>query len=678
MQVLRGILSLACVTACMAAHAHAQLQVVQPIPPLATVHVDASVSGGSPIPPTVFGSFLEPIGNSTYNGLWAEILQNPSFESGLWDTRHVEQMIKEQPSLERASELGLPIPWEPLDPAQGNRYDLRYGDAANSWESIVVLGVPGQPTGIEQRVYLPVHRTLAYSGSLYARHLSGPIGLTLSIRNVATGEVLASAQVTAAAASWTKYQFKLTLPEGKLHRLDPAHFVLQVEGDEQVQLDEFSLMPSDALGGLDPDAVALAKAMHTSVLRFGGNFTSAYHWRDGIGPRDQRVSMRNIAWGIPEYNTFGTDEFLHFCQLIGAEPQVALNLGSGTPQEAAAWVKYIDDHWQQHSGLLWELGNELWGNWNLGYPTLDQLAARTLVFSKAIRAVDPSARLIATGGDPEWFSKWNATELSDPAGTFNYLSTHFVVTSHTQSPHAPLDFVDESMFALPVELGRKLEDDQKQINSVPAFAGKTHIAFTEWLFIAAQPGAPTFTNMAGAVDTAGFLNMILRHADIVPISDMTGIMEFAGIWKKRSQVYAAPGYWAFRMYASTGATRPVQVETNAGIYSVQHGVDRLPDIPNVPYLDVFAATTADGSKLDLFCVNRSATTDIPAEIAVAHFSADSSAKVSTLRADYLAEENTDDDPEQVIPAETAEPLKDGALRHVFPRASVTIITLNRQ
>jgi alpha-N-arabinofuranosidase len=81
--------------------------------------------------------------------------------------------------------------------------------------------------------------------------------------------------------------------------------------------------------------------------------------------------MLNLAWGIPEYNQFGTDEFLEYCRLIGAEPQIALNLGSGTPQEAAGWVRYVNAHWGDHQGgLLWELGNELWGNWNTGYPTL--------------------------------------------------------------------------------------------------------------------------------------------------------------------------------------------------------------------------------------------------------------------------------------------------------------------
>ena len=58
-------------------------------------------------------------------------------------------------------------------------------------------------------------------------------------------------------------------------------------------------MPGDTIDGLDPEMVAMAKEMKTPLVRFGGNFTSAYHWRDGIGPRDKRVSMRNIAWGIP-------------------------------------------------------------------------------------------------------------------------------------------------------------------------------------------------------------------------------------------------------------------------------------------------------------------------------------------------------------------------------------------
>jgi alpha-L-arabinofuranosidase len=656
----------------------AQITVNQSIPAVATVKVDAGQSAGTPIPRTIFGSFLEPIGNSTYNGLWAELLQNPSLEAGMWDAPHVRGMLNENPALARASELGLPLPWEPLDYGQGNRYEVRYGDAANTWQSVVVIGVPGQATGIRQEVYLPVQRALNYRGSLYAQHLSGPTGLTISLRERNGTEVLASAHVDASANRWSKYTFALEVPEGKLHRLDPADFVVQVEGDERVDLDEFSLMPADALDGLDPDEVAMAKAMDTSLVRFGGNFTSSYHWRDGIGPRDKRLSMMNLAWGIPEYNTFGTDEFLHFCDLIGAEPQIALNLGSGTPVEAADWVRYVDEHWNQHSGLLWELGNELWGNWNLGYPTIDQLAARTLAFSQAVRTVDPAARLIATGADPDDFTKWNAIQLSNPAGTFNYLSAHFVVTvSNTQQRAASTDFINSAAFALPIELGRKLQDEQREINQYPAFAEKAQVAFTEWLFIGHRPGTPNFTNMGGAIDTAGFFNMLMRDHDVVPVSDMTGIMEFAGIWKKRGQVFGAPGYYVFKMYSTAHATRPVEVETNGGSYSVRHGVARLPEIADVPYLDIVAALNDAGTSLTLFCVNRSLNTDIPADIEVSRFGKADAAEIQTLKSNSIADVNDEDEPERVTPVRTEEGVRGGKLRHIFPHESVTVITLRK-
>lgn len=657
--------------------ASAQIVVDQPIPAVATVHVDAGKPAGTDIPRTIFGSFLEPIGNSTYNGLWAELLQNPSLEAGLWDAPHITEMLKENPALTRASQLGQPLPWEPLDPTQGNRYEPVYGSAANSWRSLIVIGVPNQPTGIRQRVYLPVQRTLSYRGSLYARHISGPAGLTVSLHLRNETQLLASAHISATASAWTKYSFTLDVPPGKLHSLDPADFVVQVEGDERVDLDELSLMPSDAIDGLDPDVVAMAKAMETPLVRFGGNFTSGYNWHDGIGPRDKRVSMMNLAWGIPEYNTFGTDEFLHFCELIGAEPQFALNLGGGTPEEAADWVRYIDEHWHRHSGLVWELGNELWGKWNLGYPTLDQLAARTLSFSKAVRAVDPEAKLIATGGDPDWFSKWNGTQLGNPTKTFDYLSAHFVVTvNNTQQAHSSTDFITSAAFALPVELGRKLQEEQKQINKYPAFANKAHIAFTEWLFIGHRPGTPSFTNMGGAIDTAGFFNMLMRNHSVVPISDMTGIMEFAGIWKRRGQVFGAPGYYVFKMYSTAHAVRPVDVQTASGSYSVQHGVTRLPEIADVPYLDVVAALNDSGNVLTLFCVNRSLTTDIPSDIHVDHFSPSNTADIQTLRSNSISDENDEDSPHRVRPVSTEESVHSGSLRHIFPHESVTVITLH--
>src|SRR5216110_1522943 len=422
----------------------------------AIIAVDASKPANYTIPRTIFGSFLEPIGHSIYGGLWAEVLENPSFEDNLWSARTIQKMISDEPGLARASELGLPLPWEPLDAKQGNRYEPRWNDAANSHRSLFLMGLPDKQVGVRQKVYLPAHRTLHYTGSLYAKYESGPREIEVSIRRLDhPEEVFARSAIALSGNDWKRYEFRLDLEAGKIAPLEPADFVIAVGNESRVLVDEASLMPADNVDGMDPDMIAMAKAMKSPILRFGGNFTSAYHWRDGIGPRDKRVSMLNIAWGMPEYNTFGTDEFLRFCRLIGAEPQIALNLGSGTPDEAAGWVQYVNEHWRERpGGLLWELGNELWGGFQVGYPTLQRVADRTKVFSEAVRKIDSNSMLIGTGGDEDSYHDWNAAQLTN-SGSLNYLSTHFVVgTDRVLNPSASPDLITLADFALPVGLER--------------------------------------------------------------------------------------------------------------------------------------------------------------------------------------------------------------------------------
>jgi alpha-N-arabinofuranosidase len=165
------------------------------------------------IPSTIFGTFLELIGNSTYGGLWADALANPSFEENLWSARRIAEMIEEEPALARAA-LGIPLPWEPMDYAQGARYAPRWNDAANSFRSLLIMALPGKETGIRQKVYLPVHRVLRYNASVYARHLSGPGSLEISIRERNKPDiVLASQTVGLTADGWQKYQVALDIPK---------------------------------------------------------------------------------------------------------------------------------------------------------------------------------------------------------------------------------------------------------------------------------------------------------------------------------------------------------------------------------------------------------------------------------------------------------------------------------
>ena len=671
-----------------AAAASLSLALVLAAAPIAAQMTESPASAGSEIklrisrpatdqviPPSLFGSFLEPIGHSTYGGLWADVIENGSFEEGLWSAGNVDAMLKARPQLRRASSLGLPLPWEPLDPAQGSRYSPVRGDAANSSQSVLIMALPGKQVGILQQVYLPVHRELTYNGSLWLKHVRGSAGVSLSLRRPShADQILASTSVEASAATWTKYPFTLTLKPGSVTPLEPVHLVVSLSDDARAEVDNVILNPADAIDGMDPDVIAMARDLHSPLVRFGGNFTSAYDWQDGIGPIDKRVSKTNLSWGIPEYNTFGTDEFLRFCELIHAQPQVALNLGTGTPQQAADWVRYIDKHWADHKGgSLWELGNELWGDFQVGYPSQERIAAVTLATSQAVRKADPRARLIATGGDEDHFQDWNAQQLTNPAGTFNFLSTHFVVGDNVQLQHASDDFRSMAALALPWGLAGRMHAIRQQA----AAAGQkdVNVAFTEWLMISNNHAGLNYTNLGGALFAGGFLNMVMRNSDVVSISDMTGILEFGGIWKKRSQVYGAPAYWVLREYASAHPHTLLTVASDSPTYSINHGNSRLPEIPDVPYLDVVAAESEDHSKLLLLCVNRHLTRAESATVDLSSLGiTPTSAKITTLTAENILAENDEEDPSRVIPVTRKEPVQ-GGFRHTFPNASVTIIEL---
>lgn len=657
----------------------AQFTEARPNPAMVTVHVGAE--GSDRVPDSIFGSFLEPIGNSINNGVVAEILVNGSLESGLWNHTNLENMFRDEPELiDSMNQTGVPLPWRPLDAAAGNRFELHVGNAANSWQSLEIIGTPHRQAGIAQKVYLPVQRLLGYRVSLYVKHVSGPTGLTMLFRDPETGTTLAESHVDATATEWTKYTTTLRLSPGSVRRLQAVDFGVAVEGTGHADVDEISLLPEDAVGIFDPDEVAMAKAMHVTELRLGGNFSSYYHWKDGVGPADKRVTMENIAWGIPEYNKLGTDEFLEFCNLIDAIPQFDLNMGSGTPEEAADWVRYIKAHTKGR--VIYELGNELYGSWQVGSKTLNEIAPATLAFSKAVRAVDPDAKIIATGLGPISDGKWNAAQLINPAGTFDDLSLHFILgTNHPALATATPDFTAAAAYALPYAVGPYFDKVQAQIDEHPELKGKVHLAVTEWLFNSKGFGernftdeSPSWMNEGGAVMAAGFLNTVLRHTAEIDITDMTGIMEFAGIWKRREQVFAVPAYYVFKMYTAVKGDTVLPVNTDSGSYNLKGGVRPLDDVTDIPYIDVVATRSADGGKLTLLCVNRSLNQDVPVNFDLSELQVTGSAEVEQISAPNRYEQNDEVEPLHIVPVPGSIP-KPGTdpLAIALPHESVTVI-----
>jgi alpha-N-arabinofuranosidase len=167
----------------------------------------------------------------------------------------------------------------------------------------------------------------------------------------------------------------------------------------------------------------------------------------------------------------------------------------------------------------------------------------------------------------------------------------------------------------------------------------------------------------------------MRNAYAVSVSDMTGIMEFGGIWKKRGQVYGAPAYWVLREYASRHPHWLMELASDGPSYSISHGITRLPEINNVPYLGCVASETEAKDSLILTCVNRQL---VHAETAEIDLSALPLTKgpmsVTLITGENLLVENDEINPKRVAPITTAEPFESGRpFRHTFPKESVTVL-----
>ena len=278
-----------------------------------TIDIDTGKRAAYRIPRTIFGTFLEPIGNAVYNGLWAEILQNPSFEENLWSVANVRRMTESEPALLRSSQMGLPLPWEPLDYSQGSRYEPRWNEATNSSRSLLVMALPGKQTGIRQRIFLPVHRTLSYSGSLYVKHVSGPAKAEISVRRRNHPEKIFAREVLDLTRSdWKRYRFECNCKRINSTPLEPADFVIALSDETRALIDQASLMPADNVDGMDPEMVRLSARFENTSRSFRWKLHFRLSLAGWCGPRDKRVSMLNISWASRSTTRSGPTNFSDF------------------------------------------------------------------------------------------------------------------------------------------------------------------------------------------------------------------------------------------------------------------------------------------------------------------------------------------------------------------------------
>jgi len=453
---------------------------------------------------------------------------------------------------------------------------------------------------------------------------------------------------------------------------------------------------------LRPDTLALIQALKPPVLRYpGGNFASGYHWKDGIGPREARPLRFDRAWNAPESNQVGTDEFMALCREVGTVPFLVVNDGSGTPEEAARWVAYCNEpaagveggrraangHAAPYGVPLWGVGNEVWGQWQIGHTGPAEYAARLARFGEAMRAVDPAIRIVAVGDkvqsaaadDPG--GRWNETVLRQAGGQVDYLSFHLYQPDQSgwlesYDPAA----LHHTVCAAPLDAEALID---RTARHAAACAGRpVPLALDEWnLWLSPPPGAPSMHGVVytlrDALYTVGMLNVFHRQCNALAIANLAQLVNvLPAIVTDAARAYATPIYYPFWLYQHMQriALRP-EVEGPAFDSAALGSIAAL---RCVPYLDVTATRDEAGSTMVLGLLNRHPHRAMHVTLGLRGFAPLLTQRTWLLGGQDPESANSLANPEQVRVRQVANPPARGdRLTVALPPAAVMLLVLAR-
>jgi alpha-N-arabinofuranosidase len=418
-------------------------------------------------------------------------------------------------------------------------------------------------------------------------------------------------------------------------------------------------------GGFRTDVIAALHALPVPMLRWpGGCYADHYHWRDGIGPANERPVRLGMSCGlqVEDDNSLGTHEFLAFCAAIGAEPYLAGNVGSGTPQELCDWLEYCNTavpttlgRERARNGAAAPFGVKVWGvgneNWGCGGNYEAATYAREYVrYATMLRHVDPSAELVVCGHE----DSWNA-ELLNTIGKHLGLVDHLSIHRYWINGGPESEFGEADYYALLAE-AEATEDFVKRTDAIvqDATGGKRQIgiALDEWgvWHPEARPWGPgqaqrrepvTYeqaNTQRDALAVAVALEGFHRQCRVLSMANLAQIVNVlqSPIMTDGAQMWLTPTYHALRMHTPhIGATAlPVDVAH----------ADSLPDGSSA--VSGTASRTDDGVAVTL--TNRHLHNSASVRLACAD--APERAAGQVLAADSPRAGNSASAPDQVAPA----------------------------
>jgi len=518
-----------------------------------------------PISDYIYGQFIEHLGKCIYGGIWAEAINDRKFYYAPSKGESPWKVIGDTTCLKMAA-----------TPYVGQ----------NAPE---IITSDRQSCGIEQE-NIPLLKGIEYVGRII---LAGDNNAKVSI-TLQWGEKESDKQTLTIGNLDKNYQqFPLTFNPNIT--TEKGILTIKVEGNADVRIGTLSLMPANNISGFRADVISLLKELNAPVYRWpGGNFVSGYNWKDGIGDRDRRPPRKNPAWKGVEHNDVGIEEFMKFCRILNTEPFIALNSGLGGVLMASEEVEYCNGsvgttmgHLRADNGSpdpyrvkFWSIGNEMFGDWQLGNMPIEEYVKKHNEFADAIRKVDPTIELVAVGN----IGKWDEMMLGNCAENMDYISEHI----YRQDWHGGGLMTHTKQLADDIRrIGQTHRDYRDQI---PSLKGKNiRIAMDEWNYwygphIYGELGTRYFWR--DGMGIAAGLHEFYRNSDIYFMANYAQTVNVIGCIKTTgtASAFETTGL-VLKMYRQYFGKIPVT-------------------ITGTPEpLDIAAALSEDGTKLTIAVVN---------------------------------------------------------------------------
>jgi alpha-N-arabinofuranosidase len=603
-----------------------------------TATIDATKTS-APISPYVYGQFIEHAGNLIYSSLWSEMLDDRKF--------YFPVMLKpaeDTNATPRGGGFGGrrrgvgPGRWNPIGPVDSVFMDTNHPFVGDQSPLIKLAG--SQPRGIRQ-TGVSFIQGATYDGHL---QLAGDPAVDVAIEiswETDQDTVRQSVSLGHLTSDYRKYELSF-----KANRSGPAQVEIVGTGTGSFHIGAVSLMPADNLNGWRPEAMAAPKSLHSGVYRFpGGNFVSAHEWRNAIGDPDKRPPTWDPVWRALQPNDIGTDEFMTMCKLLEVEPYITVNAGTGDAWSAAEYVEYANGdastpmgkqraangHPEPYNVKFWGLGNEMWGiSYQYGAMKPNQFAFKQNEFAKAMRHVDPTIKLIASGAMPDTMTgskeslslgtnlvppylspgDWSGMLFSNCFNYFeimsdhfyNYGGTHFSLAEGKQVPNDPNEPVSDWMRRPANHVRIKYEEYKDYEKFFPQLiANPKPLNIDEWAY-SSRGGSVSYPVYPAY---AWFFHEMFRHSEIMQMAAYTFATSLLA--REGTNVSLNANALVFKIYRDHFGSLPIEVSGNSPQPKptdppggeqpvVNAGSDTFP-------LDVAAALTANRRTLTVAVLN---------------------------------------------------------------------------